>query len=148
MKIFTIGHSDNSKENFLKMLRFADIKYVADIRAFPASRKHPQFKKENMEKWLEEAEIDYCHFPLLGGSRNQSGDIGETLNEGWHNRSFHNYADYTLTNDFQEGLKELEVHAKETNLVYMCSERHPARYHRLLVSNWLQANKLGGLPHY
>ena len=139
MKIYTIGHSDNSKEHFLEMLGAGDIKFVADIRAFPASRKHPQYKKENMIEWLGDEGIEYGHFPSLGGRR-QSKQIADGLNAGWNSRSFHNYADYTLTEEFQNGLEELKTKAEKTNLVYMCSEHHPARCHRMLVSNWLQAN--------
>ncbi|MCA1011670.1 DUF488 family protein [Halobacillus halophilus] len=140
MKIYTIGHSDHDKQKFLHMLEAADIEYVADIRAFPASRKYPQFNKERMEEWLSEAEVTYRHFSLLGGRRSRSGEIGESLNAGWDNRSFHNYADYTLTTEFQKGLEDLKAAAEGKNLVYMCSERHPAKCHRLLISNWLQAN--------
>ncbi|SDZ84875.1 Protein of unknown function, DUF488 [Thalassobacillus cyri] len=140
MKVYTIGHSDHDKQQFLEMLKTADIEYVADIRAFPASRKYPQFNKERMDDWLREEGLAYRHFPLLGGRRSRSGEIGEDLNTGWNNRSFHNYADYTLTKEFQNGLGDLKAKAEGKNLVYMCSERHPARCHRLLISNWLQAN--------
>src|SRR5699024_9201226 len=37
MKIFTIGHSDHSKERLLEMLWYASIESVIDVRAFPAS---------------------------------------------------------------------------------------------------------------
>ncbi|MFG6117726.1 DUF488 domain-containing protein [Thalassobacillus sp. B23F22_16] len=140
MKIYTIGHSDRYEEQFLEMLEAADIDFVADIRAFPASRKFPHFNQEKLDQWLKEAGLNYQHFPLLGGRRSRSGEIGENLNAGWENRSFHNYADYTLTEDFQKGLEALMTEAKDANVVYMCSERHPARCHRLLISNWLQAN--------
>ena len=30
--------------------------------------------------------------------------------------------------------------AKKQNVAYMCSESHPARCHRLLISNWLAAH--------
>lgn len=140
MRIYTIGHSVHSREHFLEMLTAADIKFVADIRAFPASRKHPQYKQENMYQWLAEAGIDYRHFQLLGGRRRQSRKISDELNAGWKNSSFHNYADYTLTDEFKDGLENLKAIAEDINLAYMCSERHPARCHRLIISNWLQAN--------
>ncbi|AKG73251.1 DUF488 family protein [Salinicoccus halodurans] len=140
MRIFTIGHSVHSKERLLEMLKYAEIQFVADVRAFPASRKHPQFKKENMEEWLDEAGIAYRHFPLLGGRRNQSRLVGDELNAGWRNRSFHNYADYTLTDEFKEGLDELKREAEERNVAYLCSERHPARCHRMIISNKLKAD--------
>lgn len=140
MKVYTIGHYNHSIEQFLKLLGAAEINFVADVRAFPASRRNSHFKKENMIQWLKEAGIHYCHFPGLGGRRRMSGQVGEQLNEGWNNRSFHNYADYTLTDDFQYALEQLKKQAAETTLVYMCSEYHPARCHRLLISNWLKAN--------
>ncbi|MGA4722050.1 DUF488 family protein [Fictibacillus nanhaiensis] len=140
MKIYTIGHYNHSKEQFIKILEAAEISFVADVRAFPASRRNAHFNKENMAQWLREAGIYYRHYPGLCGRRKIAGDVGEQLNEGWNNRSFHNYADYTLTDDFQYALKQLQEQAKEKNLVYMCSEHHPARCHRLLISNWLQAN--------
>lgn len=137
MNIFTIGHSAHSQENFIEMLRFADIEFVADVRAFPASRKYPQYKKEAMKEWLSEGNISYRHFPQLGGRRGISSLVGASLNEGWNNPSFHNYADYTLSEDFSAGIDELAGKAASVNLAYMCSERHPARCHRLLISNWL-----------
>ncbi|WP_240375633.1 DUF488 family protein [Bacillus piscicola] len=140
MKIFTIGHSVHTKEQYVSMLREADIGCVADVRAFPGSRKYPHFKKEEMEKWLPDARLEYAHFPSLGGRRRVSAEVSEELNDGWDNQSFHNYADYTLTEDFSAGIQELKKKAKETNVACMCSERHPARCHRLLISNWLGAN--------
>lgn len=46
--------------------------------------------------------------PLLGGRRNKSRLVQEEINEGWENQLFHNYADYTLTEDFQTGIKHLK----------------------------------------
>lgn len=59
------------------------------------------------------------------------------MNGGWNNQSFHNYADYTLSDEFQEGVRQLTEEAKEQRIAICCSERHPARCHRLLISNWL-----------
>lgn len=140
MKIYTIGHYNHSKEQFLMLLGAAEINFVADVRAFPASRRNAHFNKDNIAKWLKESEIDYCHYSGLGGRRKLSEQVGQQLNEGWNNRSFHNYADYTLTHDFQYALEQLKKKAEESTLAYMCSEHHPARCHRLIISNWLQAN--------
>jgi uncharacterized protein (DUF488 family) len=140
MKIYTIGHSILSKEMFIEMLQNTGVGLLADVRAFPASRKHPQFAKEKMMAYLPDAGIDYMYFTLLGGRRGQSGCVGETLNDGWKNQSFHNYADYTLTPDFQEGLTQLKETAEKKIAAICCAERHPARCHRLLISNWLEAN--------
>src|SRR5690625_178198 len=139
MNIYTIGHSTLTKEQFLEMLNLAKIETLVDIRAFPASRKYPQFNQKNFKKWLNQANIDYMYAPLLGGRRNKSRLVQEEINDGWENQSFHNYADYTLTEDFQTGIKHLKKIANNKNVVYCCSERHPARCHRLIISNWLAA---------
>lgn len=140
MDIYTIGHSTHSIETFIHMLKVAEIEVLADVRAFPASRKFPQFNQESLENSLAEHAIDYGYVPLLAGRRSKSQVIQEELNAGWNNQSFHNYADYTLTNDFQKGIDQLKKIAKKHRTVYCCSERHPSRCHRLLISNWLAAN--------
>lgn len=140
MDIYTIGHSTHSKEAFLKMLQQAEIEVLADVRALPGSRKFPQFNQTDFKVWLAEEHIHYEHFPLLGGRRNKSQIIQEELNNEWNNPSFHNYADYTLTADFQGGIKHLKKIASKKKTAICCSERHPARCHRLLISNWLTAH--------
>lgn len=140
MNIYTIGHSTHDKSMFMQMLRTAEINVLADVRAFPASRKFPQFIQENLKVWLPKEGVEYKHFPLLGGRRHKSEYVQEELNNAWNNPSFHNYADYTLTKKFQQGIDELEKVAKHNQIAICCSERHPARCHRLLISNWLEAN--------
>ncbi|WLV26065.1 DUF488 domain-containing protein [Aciduricibacillus chroicocephali] len=139
MNIYTIGHSTHSEGDFLQMLRDVEIEAIADVRAFPGSRKHPQFGKDVFPEWLEAAGVEYKHFPLLGGRRGESECVGHSLNDGWRNESFHRYADYTLTDDFKAGIDELKVYARDRRIAYLCSERHPARCHRLLISNFLVA---------
>ncbi|RIN78646.1 DUF488 family protein [Staphylococcus simulans] len=138
--IYTIGHSDHDKKTFLEMLKQYDVEVLMDIRAFTKSRKHPQFKDDNMKAWLKEAGIEYQTDQFLGGRRQPSETVGRSLNSGWQNESFHNYADYTLTDDFKEGVKRLTETAQKQTTAYMCSEHHPARCHRLIVSNYLAAH--------
>lgn len=140
MIIYTIGHSTHSIDTFIHMLQVAQIECLVDVRAFPASRKFPQFNQGNLKAVLTNQAIMYEHFPLLAGRRNKSQFIQEELNEGWQNQSFHNYADYTLTETFQLGMKQLKKRALQQTTVYCCSERHPSRCHRLLISNTLAAN--------
>lgn len=140
MKIYTIGHSDHSKEAFIGMLHHAEIDFIADVRAFPYNKKHPRFNGEEMKTWLKSENVNYEHMPALGGRRGSSSLVGTTLNEGWNNQSFHNYADHTLSEEFSDGINTLIETARNHNVAYMCSESHPARCHRLLISNWLKAH--------
>jgi uncharacterized protein (DUF488 family) len=122
------------------MLQDVGIEVLIDVRAFPGSRKFPQFSKDHLPHWLEGKGINYYHFPRLGGRRSRSGDVSPKLNDAWNNQSFHNYADYTLSNLFKKGIDELTEIASAKRTAYCCSEWHPARCHRLLISNWLSAN--------
>ena len=140
MRIYTVGHFDYSLDKFQEMLQTADVTFVMDVRAFPNSKSHPQYNQASFQVWLEDKQIKYSHNKLLGGRRKRSGTVGENLNEGWKNQSFHNYADYTLTDDFKQGIKLLMEDAKENTVVILCAERHPSRCHRLIVSNWLVAH--------
>lgn len=140
MDIYTIGHSSHSQEFFGSMLKENNIELLADVRAFPGSRKWPQFSKDGFPIWLKEEGTIYEHFPKLGGRRNKSKTINVEVNAGWHNQSFHNYADYTLTEEFRIGVNELLEKAADKRTAYCCSERHPSRCHRLLISNFLVAN--------
>jgi len=140
MEIYTIGHSSHSQEFFGSMLKENNIELLADVRAFPGSRKWPQFSKDGFPIWLKKEGVIYEHFPKLGGRRNKSKTINEEVNAGWRNQSFHNYADYTLTEEFRIGVNELLEKATDKRIAYCCSERHPSRCHRLLISNFLVAN--------
>ncbi|TYR72665.1 DUF488 domain-containing protein [Rossellomorea vietnamensis] len=79
--------------------------------------------------------------PCVHRRKKEHVGTGRRAVEGiWNNHSFHNYANSTLTDDFQYALEELREQAIATMLVYLCSEHHPARCHRILISNWLQTN--------
>jgi len=68
--IYTAGHGSRSTEEFLEILREADINNLIDVRAFPGSRRHPQFGREALEKSLAENGISYVwEGKALGGRR-------------------------------------------------------------------------------
>ena len=57
--IWTIGHVNRSSEEFNTLLKDAGIECLVDVRAYPASRRHPQFAREALERSLGEAGIRY-----------------------------------------------------------------------------------------
>ena len=54
---FTVGHSTRTLEAFVALLHAAGVRAVADVRRFPASRRHPQFNRENLDVSLPESVI-------------------------------------------------------------------------------------------
>lgn len=137
-EIWTIGHWTCPVPEFLQPLHEHGIGVVVDVRAHPGSRRNPQFGSDAMAKWLPDAGIAYLHLAELGGRRRKQG-ADPTLNVGWKNASFRNYADYTLTEEYEAGITRLTGLASGTPTAVMCGEPMPWRCHRLLISNTLTA---------
>ncbi|CAN5625472.1 DUF488 domain-containing protein [soil metagenome] len=135
--IWTIGHSTRTLNEFIAMLQSFKIKALADIRSFPGSRKFPHFNKEALEISLPENNIHYFHLRKLGGRRKVSKDSRNTV---WRNPAFRGYADYMETDEFKEGITELERIAIEQPTAYMCSEAVWWRCHRSMVSDYLKVH--------
>ncbi len=133
-RIFTIGHSTHTIEEFIGMLEAFHIEMVADVRTIPKSRHNPQFNTENLEESLRAHGIGYVHLPGLGGLRNASKN---SINTGWHNLSFRGYADYMQTPEFEKSLEQLIAIAQEKVTAVMCAEAVPWRCHRSLIGDAL-----------
>jgi uncharacterized protein (DUF488 family) len=69
VKIYTLGISNRTLEEFLEILKIYSIQTVIDVRRWPTSKWFEDFKKENIQKILEERNIKYFHFEKLGGYR-------------------------------------------------------------------------------
>jgi uncharacterized protein (DUF488 family) len=137
--VWTIGHWTCEPSVVLSTLESAAIELLVDVRKLPGSRRSPQFDADEMRQWLGAGEIDYLHLTELGGRRPKQKDVDPALNAGWQNTSFKNYADYTQTPEFEDGLAHLTDLASARHVVIMCGEPMPWRCHRLLISNTLAA---------
>jgi len=136
--LYTIGHSTRSIDELIAALRAHEIQTLVDIRAFPMSRRLPQFNRESLEKSLPEAGIRYLWMKALGGYRKKV--LEDSPNIALRNDSFRNYADYMLTAEFEQAIAELVALAEHSRAAYMCAERVYFRCHRMLVSDWLVAH--------
>jgi uncharacterized protein (DUF488 family) len=136
--LYTIGHSTRPHEDLLGALRAHQIQTLVDIRAFPMSRRLPQFNRDSLEQTLPAAGIRYVWVKALGGYRKEI--LEESPNIALNNQSFRNYADYMLTPEFEGAMSELLALAETSRTAYMCAERLYFRCHRMLVSDWLVAH--------
>ena len=113
-RIWTIGHSTRRIDDFISLLKQNEIKLLADVRAWPGSKRYPQFNKDALAESLNAHGIRYEHFPELGGKRKSKPD---SRNTAWRNASFRGYADYMETEQFQKGVERLlDVAGKERRL--------------------------------
>jgi uncharacterized protein (DUF488 family) len=136
--LYTVGHSTRSLDDLIEALKAHQIQTLVDIRAFPMSRRLPQFNRESLEKSLPTAGIRYVWMKALGGYRKKGCE--DSPNIGLRNASFRNYADYMLTSEFKEAMAQLVALAEGSRTAYMCAERVYFRCHRMLVSDWLVAH--------
>jgi uncharacterized protein (DUF488 family) len=136
--LYTIGHSIRSIAELISALRAHQIQTLVDIRAFPMSRRLPQFNRDSLEQSLPAAGIRYLSMTALGGYRKKT--LADSPNIALRNQSFRNYADYMLTPEFDHAISELLALAENSRTTYMCAERVYFRCHRMLVSDWLVAH--------
>src|SRR5260370_24870219 len=154
MRIWTIGHSTRSIDEFISLLKENEIKLLADVRAWPGSRRYPQFNKDALTESLNAHGIRYEHFRELGGKRKSKPD---SRNTAWRNASFRGYADYMETEQFRKGIDRLLALSRSGSLgsrrnqsdsweavtpcriAIMCAEAVWWRCHRSLIADYLKA---------
>jgi uncharacterized protein (DUF488 family) len=137
MRIWTIGHSTRAIDDFISLLKENEINLLVDVRAWPGSKRYPQFNKDTLAESLNAHRIRYEHFPELGGKRKSKPD---SRNTAWRNASFRGYADYMETEQFQKGIERLlEVAAEADPTAIMCAEAVWWRCHRSLIADYLKA---------
>jgi uncharacterized protein (DUF488 family) len=124
-------------DEFISLLEENEIKLLADVRAWPSSKRYPQFNKETLTESVTAYGIRYEHFPELGGKRKSKPD---SRNTAWRNVSFRGYADYMETQEFQKGIERLLNIVAETGATaIMCAEAVWWRCHRSLIADYLKA---------
>jgi len=115
-----VGHGARSAVAFVFLLQEAGIKVLVDVRAYPVSRRHPQFSRDALAASLAEAGIQYrWEGKALGGMRRGG------------------YAAHMETPLFVDAARAL-VNATEATCI-MCAETNPADCHRSHIADWLVA---------
>ena len=126
LRVFTLGHSDHSAEEFVTLLQKHRVAMVVDVRSQPYSQWAPQFNRENLSRALTAAQVRY-HFlgDVLGGrpSNRELYDPGhETVN----------YERLSASVEYAQGIDELIRVARECaeNVAILCSEGDYHKCHR------------------
>ena len=108
---------------FVSLLQHARIELLVDVRAYPASRRHPHFAREPLARSLASAGIAYeWQGAALGGMRPQG------------------YLAYMQMPGFQDAARALIGKAAARRVCIMCAETDPAACHRSHIADWLVAN--------
>ena len=136
---YTIGHSTHPIPEFIGMLQSVDATLVADVRSVPRSRTNPQYNSNVLPQLLAPFQIGYEHIAALGGLRGKIRNVSPSVNAFWQNESFHNYADYALSDEFRVGLDRLRELGRHQHCAIMCAEALWWRCHRRIISDYLLA---------
>jgi len=139
LPFYTIGHSTRTLEEFAGLLRVAGVGLVVDIRTVPKSRTNPQYNEDTLPGSLAAFQVGYERIAELGGLRGKSRSVPADTNGFWDNQSFHNYADYAMSDGFRLGLDRLVALGRERRCAMMCSEAVWWRCHRRIVADYLIA---------
>jgi uncharacterized protein (DUF488 family) len=123
--ILTIGHSTHSYEQFLRLLRQADVTAIADVRSSPFSRHQPQFNKDDLRQELRLDKIDYAFLGNELGGRPKSEDL--------YCEGVADYEKMARTEEFQQGLQRVITGSDKYRIALMCSEHDPVDCHRCLL---------------
>lgn len=135
--VCTIGHSTRSIAAFVDLLKIGQVEMVVDIRSTPRSLTNPQFNLDTLPETLSAWQIGHSLIEELGGRRPRSKTVPPGVNAYWTNQSFHNYADYALSDSFRRGLSRLMTLSLERRCAIMCSEAVWWRCHRRFVADYL-----------
>jgi len=124
-KIFTIGHSTHTTNEFLRLLKLHAVTAVADVRSSPYSRFNRQFNREILEKELKACRIAYVY-------------LGDCLGPRIDNPAcyINGKAEYHLiaeTDLFEQGISRLKKGMGEHTIALMCSEKDPVSCHRMIL---------------
>ncbi len=133
--VYTIGHSTNSIQRFVALLRQHSITAVCDVRSMPYSRMNPQFNREALSRSLESAGIKYAFLGKELGARSEDKDC--------YRNGQVQYELLAQTDLFKQGIQRVETGAANYRVALMCAEREPLSCHRsILVSRKLTEDGL------
>ena len=132
--VYTIGHSNRTLDDFLRLLFKYEIEFVADVRRYPRSR-YRHFNKEELEKHLSDHGIGYGWFESLGGYRRSK--IKDSPHVAIRSHGFRSYADHMMSDEFRYGVERLMEICRVKRVALMCAERFFWRCHRKFISDYL-----------
>ena len=138
-RILTIGHSTRTLAEFTDLLTRDGVGHVVDVRRLPGSARFPHFDHDTLGAALADLDIALTRSEPLTGRRPVSRTVPFEVNAWWENRSFHNYADHALSDEFRDALADLRATAGDRPTAIMCSEAVWWRCHRRIIADHLLA---------
>jgi uncharacterized protein (DUF488 family) len=130
-RIYTIGSSVHTTEEFISLLNKYRINTVADVRSVPYSQHTPQFNREVLSRILKENSINYLDFGKEFGARRKEDDA--------YTNNRVDFKKVIKLPDFISGIERINTGIiKGYTIALLCTEKNPLDCHRFsLVSKAL-----------
>lgn len=131
MRLFTVGHSNQTLPELIVLLHSHGVNAVADVRSIPYSRRLPQFNRSELEAELPKQGIAYVFLGEELGARRDEPEAYDGLQAA--------YERVAQLPAFKRGLERVMTGlSKGLTLALLCAERDPLTCHRaVLVSRHL-----------
>jgi uncharacterized protein (DUF488 family) len=123
--LFTVGHSNLSLEEFIRLLKKHQVNAIADVRSHPYSSYLSHFNQDLLKFELLKAKFKYVFLGDELGARPK--DLSCYIN----NKVL--YSKITDSNDFQNGIKRILVGLNKYRVALMCAEKDPISCHRTIL---------------
>lgn len=135
--IYSIGHGNRPIGDFTALLTNARIACLVDVRAYPRSRRNPQFARMALDPALKVLAIRYVwEGAALGGMRRPHV---ESPHVALADAAHRGYADHMASAEFVSALARLLAIAEEQTTAFMCAESSPEHCHRSFIADALLA---------
>jgi uncharacterized protein (DUF488 family) len=128
--LWTVGHGARPFTQFAALLTDAGIEAIVDVRAYPQSRRNPQFAQAPLAAALRASGIGYVHERDLGGFREARPDSPHIAVA-----KFRGYADHMGTPAFAHALDRVLASAVVRPTAVMCAETSPDACHRRFLAD-------------
>jgi uncharacterized protein (DUF488 family) len=125
-EIFTIGHSNHSRERFIQLLRDREIQVLVDVRSHPHSRFVPWADQSSLAGSVQAVGVKYLFLGDRLGGRPSGSQFYDSDGHAL-------YWKIARSESFRTGIKRLCTGAKRYRIAIMCSEEDPTFCHRRLL---------------
>jgi uncharacterized protein (DUF488 family) len=125
MNIFTIGHSNQTIEEFISLLHKYGVTALADVRSHPHSRYLPHFNQANLKESLINQGVRYVFLGHELGARSDNLDCyieGKAI-----------YERIAKTEAFHQGIQRVLEGTQKYKVALMCAEKDPITCHRAIL---------------
>lgn len=145
LEVYTIGHSNQTADRILDLLRKYQIEVLVDVRSSPYSKYAPQFNREILMHTLRLSGIEYRFVgqELGGRPKDPSCYVSSRLPPPTANYvKLVRYHEVAQRSWYKKGISFLVSSAEKHRIAVMCSEEDPNRCHRqhLIAQTLLQMN--------